>query len=149
MLKITIDIAASTFQVHLVHECLHPPPSNHSVSDSVKDFIRENINFLPREIYAKLVSNGMDLAICQKQIYFWWSKFMSNNYKRNENAFISAKKWLEECNYEIIFYSESPIQAIGFMTGLEKIIENNKIHLYECGIDATCKFYLYGKIVTF
>ena len=66
MLKITIDIAASTFQVHLVHECLHPPPSNHSVSDSVKDFIRENINLLPREIYAKLVSNGMDLAICQK-----------------------------------------------------------------------------------
>ena len=36
MLKITIDIAASTFQVHLVHECLHPPPSNHSVLDFVK-----------------------------------------------------------------------------------------------------------------
>ena len=74
---------------------------------------------------------------------------MSNNYKRNENAFISAKKWLEECNYKIIFYSESPIQAIRFMTGLEKIIENNKIHLYECGIDATYMFYLYVKIVIF
>ena len=64
MLKITIDIAASTFQVHLVHECLHPPPSNHSVSDFVKDFIRENINLLPCEIYAKLISNEMDLVIC-------------------------------------------------------------------------------------
>ena len=51
-----------------------------------------------------------------------------------------AKKWLEEYNFEIILYSNSPVQAIGFMTGLNKIIEKNKIHIYECGIDATCKY---------
>ena len=139
MLKITIEIAASIFQVHITHKYLHPPPSNHSVSDSIKDFIKENINLLPREIYANLVSNGMDLSICQKQIHFWWSKFMVNHYKRDDNAFISARKWLEEYNYEIILYLESPVQAIGFMTGLDNIIEKNRIHLYECGIDATCK----------
>lgn len=66
---------------------------------------------------------------------------MVNYYKRDENAFVSAKKWLEECNFEIILYKESPVQAIGFMTSLEKIIEKNEIHLYECGIDATCKYY--------
>ena len=58
---------------------------------------------------------------------------MINHYKRDENAFTSAKKWPEEYGYEIIFFSESPI-----MTGLEKIM---------CGIDATC-IHLYGKIVT-
>ena len=73
MLKITIDLV---FQIRIIHECLHPSPSNHSVPDSVKEFIKENINLLPREIYANLVSNGMDLSICQKQIHFWWSKFM-------------------------------------------------------------------------
>lgn len=140
MLKVTIDIATNIFQVHIIHEHLHPPPLNHSVPDSAKDFIKENINLLPREIYAKLVSNGMDSSICQKQIHFWWSKFMINHYKRDENAFISAKKWLEEYNFEIILYSESPIQAVGFMTGLAKIIQENEIRLYECGIDATCKY---------
>ena len=65
---------------------------------------------------------------------------MVDFYKCDENAFISAKKWLEENNFEIVHYSESPIQAIGFMTGIERIIEKNKIHLYECEIDATCKF---------
>lgn len=65
---------------------------------------------------------------------------MVEHYKRNEDAFISAKKWLEEHDVEIILYSESPIQAIGFMPGLNKIIEKNKIRLYECGIDATCKY---------
>ena len=139
MLKITIEIAASIFQVYITHKYLHPPPSNHSVSDSIKDFIKENINLLPREIYAKLVSNGMDLSIRQKQVHFWWSKFMADHYKRDENAFISARKWLEEYNFEIILYLESPVQAIGFMTGLDKIIERTRIRLYECGMDATCK----------
>ena len=64
---------------------------------------------------------------------------MVNHYKYNENAFISAKKWLEEYNYKIILYSESPVQVIGFITGLDKIIKKNKIHLYECGIDVTYK----------
>ena len=51
---------------------------------------------------------------------------MVNHYKRDDNAFISARKWLEEYNYEIILYLESPVQAIGFMTaGLDKIIEKN------------------------
>ncbi len=39
---------------------LYPPLSNHSVPDSIKDFIKENINLLFHEIYANLVSNGMD-----------------------------------------------------------------------------------------
>jgi hypothetical protein len=77
---------ASTVQIHITHDP-HSPPSTHSVPDSVKDFIKENINLLPREIYAKLVSNGMDLSICQKQIHFWWSKFIVEYY---ENAFISV-----------------------------------------------------------
>ena len=41
MLKITIDITESIFQVHIIHERLHPSPSNHSVPDSIKDFIKK------------------------------------------------------------------------------------------------------------
>jgi hypothetical protein len=82
----------------------------------------------------------MNLSICQKQIHFWWSKFIIEYYKRDENAFVSAKKWLEEHHFEIILYLEFPVQAIGFMTGLDKMIEENKILLRECGIDATCKY---------
>jgi hypothetical protein len=52
---------------------------------------------------------------------------MVDHYKWDENAFISAKEWLEEYDFEIILYSDSPVQAIGFMTGLDEIIEKNKI----------------------
>ncbi len=71
MLKITIEIVASIFQVYITHKYLYPFPSNHSVSDFIKDFIKENINLLPCEIYVNLVSNRMDSLICQKQIHFW------------------------------------------------------------------------------
>jgi len=64
---------------------------------------------------------------------------MANHYKHDKNPFISTKKWLEEYNFEIILNLDFPVQAIGFMTGLDKIVEKNKIRLYECGIDATCK----------
>ena len=139
MLKINLNIIANIFQIHIIYEYPHPPPSDYSVPDFIKNFIKENINLLPHEVYVKLVSNGIDLSIRQNQIHFWWSKFMADHYKRDENPFISTKKWLEEYNFEIILNLDFPVQAIGFMTGLDKIVEKNKIRLYECGIDATCK----------
>jgi len=63
MLKITIDIIASIFQVHIIHNYLHSPSSDHFVSDFVKIFIKKNINLLSYKIYANLVSNGIELSI--------------------------------------------------------------------------------------
>ena len=92
MIKINLNITANIFQIYIIHEYSHSSPLEHSISDDIKIFIKENVNLLPHEIYAKLVSNGMDLSIRQKQVHFWWSKFMADHYKRDENAFISARK---------------------------------------------------------
>ena len=60
-------------EVELRHKDLHIRPVNKSVSQSVKDFIKDNIDLLPREIYKRLVNEGLDLSIRQKQIHYWWS----------------------------------------------------------------------------
>ena len=57
---------------------------------------------------------------------------------RDEDAFISATKWLKEKSYEIIFYKESP-KAFGFLTKLWNILQNSQFSIGEIGIDATCK----------
>ena len=81
----------------------------------------------------------MDITIRQKQIHYWWSVYMMEQYKRHENSFVSAKCWLNECNYSILFVMDNPIHAIAFLTGIEKLLQKQNIIISECGIDATCK----------
>ena len=94
---------------------------------------------LPREIYKRLVEYGLDLNIRQKQIHFWWTKIGQNRYKRDENSFLSAQKWLKENSYQIIFQKNNP-SALGFLTKLWDVLQNSQFKIYEIGIDATCKY---------
>ena len=64
--------------VSVNHDFLHKKSINTEVPQDVKDFIKEHIDLLPKEIYARLVSKDLDLHICQKQIHFWWSKLGQN-----------------------------------------------------------------------
>jgi len=50
IIKVSIDKITQISEVELYHKCLHIRPVNKSVSQSVKDFIKDNIDLLPREI---------------------------------------------------------------------------------------------------
>ncbi|CAG8848767.1 3981_t:CDS:2, partial [Gigaspora margarita] len=43
---------------------------NVEVPEDIKQYIKDNIDLLPREIYANLINRDMDTLIVQKQVYF-------------------------------------------------------------------------------
>jgi len=48
---------------------LHIRSIGKSLPQNVKEFIGKNIDLLPREIDARLVNEGLDISIRQKQIH--------------------------------------------------------------------------------
>ena len=101
----------------------------------------DNIDLLPREIYKRLVENGLNINICQKQIHYWWTELGKSKYKHDEDPFLSAQKWLKEKAYQIIFQKEVP-KAFGFLTGLWNTLQNFRFKIQEIGVDATCKYFI-------
>jgi len=136
-IKITINEDLTLSNIEIQH-ILHPTQPNVSVPSEIKQFIWDNVDLLPREIYKRLVERGLDINIRQKQVHFWWTELGKNRYKRNENPFISAQKWLEENSYQIIFQKEDP-KALGFLTKLWYTLQNFQFKIREIGVDATCK----------
>jgi hypothetical protein len=141
IIKIAVNKSSNMANLSINHDFLHQKPVNTEVPQDVKDFIKEHIDLLPKEIYAQLVSKGLDLPIRQKQIHFWWSKLGQNRYRRDDNAFVSAIKWLKEKYHNNIILEETiPVHAIAFTTGIYDRFKQTGVKIYECGIDATCKY---------
>lgn len=139
VIKVSINPSTNMAEVHVQHDFLHPRPKNISVPENIKDFIRDNIDLLPREIYARLVSDGMAPSIRQKQIHFWWSELGKHRYQRADNAFESAIQWLKEHEHKIILEETQPVRALAVLTGLHEYLQEMGRSIDECGIDATCK----------
>ncbi|CAG8751754.1 10003_t:CDS:1, partial [Funneliformis mosseae] len=99
--KITIYENLASFADIEIEQILHLTRSDISIPFKVKQFFQDNINLLPREINKQLNERALNINICQKQIHFWWNELGRNRYKRDEDSFISAKKWLEEKEYNI------------------------------------------------
>lgn len=138
LLRITVYPKSAIVKIYALHQFAHAPPINNAISDNIKAFIQSNINMLPKEIYARLVEQGLSIGIRQKQIHFWWSMYATEKFKRNENAFISSALWLEEHNQQIILQLDSPVHALAFSTGFSQILHKQNIEFVECGIDSTC-----------
>ncbi|CAB4393767.1 unnamed protein product [Rhizophagus irregularis] len=104
----------------------HPRPANVEVFQDIKNYIKEHIDLLLREIYAQLVSKGLDLSIHQKQIQFWWSKLEENKYKHHENAFKSTIEWHNQENYNTRLEETITVHAVIFTTGLYEKLNQKK-----------------------
>ena len=48
------------------------------VTQEIKDYIKKNIDLLPREIYARLIAEDLDTSIRANQIHFWWTQIGQN-----------------------------------------------------------------------
>ncbi|CAB4433197.1 unnamed protein product [Rhizophagus irregularis] len=141
-----INILHHLIYIEIKHH-LHPKKADTSISPEIKQFILDNIDLLPREIYKRLVEQGLDINIRQKQVHFWWSEIGKKRYKRDNDPFSSAQKWLEEKSYHIIFQKDNP-KAFGFLTNFWNILKNSQFKVSEIGVDATyntnnLKFELY------
>jgi hypothetical protein len=141
-IKISIHEDLDLSDIEMQH-ALHPTRADISISPEIKTFISDNINLLPREIYKQLVERGLSLNIRQKQIHFWWTEIGKKRYKRDDDPFLSAQKWLKEQSYQIIFQKTNPY-ALGFLTKLWDILQ---FKIREIGLDATCKVLVFRKCV--
>ncbi|GBB99646.1 hypothetical protein RclHR1_35920001, partial [Rhizophagus clarus] len=137
IVKISIDKTTLLSEVELFHKNLHVRPIDKSVPEDVKEFIKNNIDLLPKEIYARLVDKGLNVLIRQNQIHFWWTKLGQGRYKRCEDAFDSTCLWLSENNHHIILQEIEPVRALAFETGILEQLNELKINISECGMDAT------------
>ena len=74
-LTIRIDLKNSTtIYIALKHNYLHTQRENITVSDDIKDYIRNHLNILPREIYNQLIRNteiNFPIEITDKQVHYW------------------------------------------------------------------------------
>ena len=52
VIKIAVNKSSNMVNLSVNHDFLHKKPINTEVSQDIKDFIKENIDLLPREIYA-------------------------------------------------------------------------------------------------
>ena len=77
---ITVSINMSTFliTIHLKHDILHKRPERHAVSDTIKEKIKQYINFTPKDIFRQLEQENPDLT--QKQVHAWWSNIITANF---------------------------------------------------------------------
>ena len=78
VIKVTINEANNMAKLSMQHDFLHKRPSNTTVSQEIKDYIKKNIDLLPREIYARLIAEDLDTSIRANQIHFWWTQIGQN-----------------------------------------------------------------------
>lgn len=121
--------------IHLKYDILHKHSERYAVSDTIKEKIKQYINFTPKDIFRQLEQENPDLI--QKQVHAWWANFIKQKYIRDKNNQLkSAKLLLEEYNYEIILVNiEGEINYLGFITLFFELLSTNK----EIVVDATCK----------
>jgi len=90
-IKIIIYQNSALFDVKMQY-ILHLIRLEVLISPKIKDYILDNIDLLPREIYKRLIERGLNINIHQKQIYFWWIELGKNRYKRDKDPFLSTQK---------------------------------------------------------
>ncbi|PKY21650.1 hypothetical protein RhiirB3_435306 [Rhizophagus irregularis] len=146
-IKILIDETEHIAYIVIKHHILHNLPPDVSVPETIKQFIKDNVDLFPQIIYSQLVTSGMDINIRQKQIHYWWPVYMIKQYKQHENSFILAQDWLNEFNYSTLFIMDSSVHAIAFLTGFEKLLKEQNIIISECDNTNDQKYELYALIV--
>ena len=140
ILKISIKETTHKAEITLCHKNLHAKPVDTSIPQNIKDFIKTNIDLLPKEIYARLVNNkdiDLPLFIKQKQIHYWWTQLGQDRYKRHNDIFESAHLWLLENQHKVLLYEVKPVHILAFDTGILEQINKYGIIINELGIDAT------------
>ncbi|CAG8848268.1 20812_t:CDS:1, partial [Racocetra persica] len=102
LLSIAIDLANNYANIKLSHKHLHQRPRHISVSEQVKQYIRENLVFRASELHREIITKKLDgfETLTVDQVYFWWAHEASKYYRRHEDQYQSAKLLLHEKGFK-------------------------------------------------
>jgi hypothetical protein len=133
-LKVKLNESSNRISLELLHDVLHPRPEKCGVTEEVKEKIRQQLELVPKDIFASLKASHPELT--QKQVHYWWTHQMQEQYKKNNDQLLSAKILLEEAAFNVfVNNSDSGVRYIGFLTNFFESLKNNT----EIFCDATCK----------
>src|ERR1044072_186923 len=146
MIKVDYENGLVFFKLNHI---LHSRPNHIETTNSIKQYINNNIKRSVSEIYHEIKDQQLsDYELLTKsQVYYWWNRQAILEYQRNKNENISARIFLQDKNYSIIFETTNPIESFAFITPLFSQISHNALKTVVT--DATyntnvSKYELYG-----
>jgi hypothetical protein len=135
-----IECLVSHLMVHLI-------PTDKGVTNEVLDFIKEHRSLKAAVVLRLLIieySNGRFTEmehITGQQIRYHWSRLQSEQYKRNEDPFLSSKLLTEEFGCVVLLHLSQPVVAFAFlMPDFQKILDAS-VENAEYFVDGTCEYY--------
>ncbi len=117
--KLTIHLSTNCelAYIEIVHEIVHRKPQRAVITESIKQFIRENVHQGVRWLCRNLPDPTHLLTA--DQVYFWWAKFSKDIYQRAANPYESTLMLLEEIAGDdaiLLSTNDASASAIGFKT---------------------------------
>lgn len=126
--EITIkEYPDGSFLVSGKHDVIHPRKLETSVSPKILEYIQQNLVKTAGEIFNELVKWKEMESITQKQIYYYWNKFMARLYRRSNDQIESAVRLIGEYdNWSPLYIDEGRPKAIAVVTriGSEIILKS-------------------------
>jgi len=137
-IKITINSDTQIVKLEMQHDLLHIRPEKYNVAEEVKNSIRQYIHLVPKDIFSILEVSHPKLT--QKQVHYWWTQIIQEQYKKDDNQLVSSQIHLKEFqesqnNKMLLLNIKSDIQYLAFTTIFFDQMKNND----EIVVDATCK----------
>jgi hypothetical protein len=79
--------------------------------------------------------------ITGQQIRYHWSRLQSEQYKRNEDPFLSSKLLTEEFGCVVLLHLSQPVVAFAFLMPDFQNILDASVENAEYFVDGTCEYY--------
>lgn len=118
------------------HDLLHIRPEKYNVSEEVKNSIRQQIHLVPKDIFSTLEFSHLELT--QKQVHFWQTQAIQEQYKKDDDQLVSAQIHLKESKepqFNKLLLLNVNVPHLAFITIFFDQMKNND----EIVVDATCK----------
>ncbi|CAG8819273.1 12373_t:CDS:2 [Gigaspora margarita] len=140
--KITISqLNNNIATLSLKHKLIYEQPKDITISQDIKEFIRENIDLLLQEIYAQLVGSGLNLLIGKNKSIFGEqsqpiyalaiiTELHDYLLKIKINIHECGIDTTSECGYDLVETESVNIEANVLYSNIEDNLNENSDELY-------------------
>jgi hypothetical protein len=125
-------------RVTLVHNCRHEHYVDVSMPGDARQFIIDNIDLTPGDLYSRVASNWPTIE--RYQVYHTWSRNAEGLWKRDDDPIISAKSLLQGWKDDVdLFDLALENDVIGMAWGIKNVAQRVQGMIVEIALDATCE----------
>ncbi|CAG8649114.1 770_t:CDS:1, partial [Scutellospora calospora] len=107
-----------------IYYYLHPPPEAIEVSQQIRNYIFNNNLLTVPQLYNNIKNEKINgfLNVTRKQIYYWFKKIATEEYRLADDQLESARRYLENnLNFKLLYQDQ---HSIAFLTPLLFVMPN-------------------------